>query len=124
MRRRNFLKVAAAALFAPAALVKADEPKKKPRIFYATKKVEFGPLDPNTPDVIVGKQSIGAQTKWTQDVLISPEAMEDIRNWGVDTIDEQTRKEILRAGWSPKIEMGYAILDNRKVLLGDFDGSA
>lgn len=30
-----------------------------------------------------------------RDLYISPEAMEDIRNWGVDEIDEQTRKEIL-----------------------------
>lgn len=30
-----------------------------------------------------------------RDVYISPEAMEDIRNWGVDEVDEQTRKEIL-----------------------------
>jgi hypothetical protein len=28
------------------------------------------------------------------DLYLSPEAMEDIRNWGIDQIDEQTRREI------------------------------
>ena len=32
------------------------------------------------------------------DVYISREAMQDIRNWGVDEIDETTRKEILSGG--------------------------
>lgn len=29
-----------------------------------------------------------------RDIYISYEALEDIRNWGVDYIDEKTRKEI------------------------------
>jgi hypothetical protein len=28
------------------------------------------------------------------DIFLSPEAMEDIRNWGVDQVDEMTRREI------------------------------
>ena len=32
------------------------------------------------------------------DLYLSPEAMEDIRNWGVDQIDEVTRREIFQAG--------------------------
>ena len=32
------------------------------------------------------------------DVYLSPEALEDIRNWGVDQVDEVTRREIYQAG--------------------------
>jgi hypothetical protein len=32
------------------------------------------------------------------DLFLSPEAMEDIRNWGVDQVDEVTRREIFTAG--------------------------
>lgn len=32
------------------------------------------------------------------DIFLSPEAIEDIRNWGVDQIDEVTRREIYNAG--------------------------
>lgn len=32
------------------------------------------------------------------DLYLSPEAMEDIRNWGVDQVDEVTRREIYVAG--------------------------
>jgi hypothetical protein len=32
------------------------------------------------------------------DIFLSPEAIEDIRNWGVDQIDEVTRREIYTAG--------------------------
>jgi len=32
------------------------------------------------------------------DVFLSPEAIEDIRNWGVDQVDDQTRREIYVAG--------------------------
>jgi len=32
------------------------------------------------------------------DLYVSPEAMEDIRNWGVDQLDEVTRREIYTAG--------------------------
>lgn len=32
------------------------------------------------------------------DVYLSPEALEDIRNWGLDQVDEVTRREIYRAG--------------------------
>ena len=32
------------------------------------------------------------------DLYLSPEALEDIRNWGVDQVDETTRREIYQAG--------------------------
>lgn len=32
------------------------------------------------------------------DLFVSPEALEDIRNWGVDEVDEITRREIFLAG--------------------------
>ncbi len=32
------------------------------------------------------------------DLYVSPEAMEDIRNWGIDQVDETTRREIYTAG--------------------------
>ena len=32
------------------------------------------------------------------DMALSPEALEDIRNWGVDQVDEMTRREIYEAG--------------------------
>ena len=32
------------------------------------------------------------------DVYLSPEALEDIRNWGLDQVDEITRREIYQAG--------------------------
>jgi len=32
------------------------------------------------------------------DIYLSPEALEDIRNWGIDQIDEVTRREIYMAG--------------------------
>ena len=32
------------------------------------------------------------------DVYLSPEALEDIRNWGIDQVDEVTRREIYLAG--------------------------
>ena len=32
------------------------------------------------------------------DLYLSPEALEDIRNWGVDQVDEITRREIYQAG--------------------------
>ena len=32
------------------------------------------------------------------DLYLSPEALEDIRNWGVDQVDEVTRREIYQAG--------------------------
>jgi hypothetical protein len=37
------------------------------------------------------------RTKLT-DLYLSPEALEDIRNWGVDQVDEVTRREIYQAG--------------------------
>ena len=39
------------------------------------------------------------------DLYISPEAMEDIRKWNVDEIDEQTRKEIMYNGPPTPIEV-------------------
>ena len=37
--------------------------------------------------------------KKLKDIFMSPDAMEDIRAWGVDTIDEKTRRELLLNGW-------------------------
>jgi len=54
------------------------------------------------------------------------EALEEISNWGVDEIDEETRKEILLSGWTAhEFEMddgsaGVAILDNRRILEAEF----
>ncbi len=60
------------------------------------------------------------------DLYISPERLDDIRNWGVDHIDEQTKKEIFNCDESHKqmffvsCEIGSAILDNRHLLIADF----
>ena len=32
------------------------------------------------------------------DIYLSPEALEDIRNWGIDQVDEVTRREIYQSG--------------------------
>lgn len=40
------------------------------------------------------------------DVYTSPEALEDMRNWGVDIIDEVTRREIYRADDNPSAVFG------------------
>lgn len=44
-----------------------------------------------------GGNSTSQNRSQLTDVKMSPEAMEDIRNWGVDQIDEVTRKEIFNA---------------------------
>lgn len=44
-----------------------------------------------------GNSSSTNRTSLT-DVFLSPEALEDIRNWGIDQIDEVTRREIYMAG--------------------------
>lgn len=43
-----------------------------------------------------GNSSSGNRSRLT-DVFMSPEGMEDIRNWGVDQVDEITRREIYLA---------------------------
>ena len=44
-----------------------------------------------------GGNSTSANRGMLTDLYVSPEAMEDIRNWGVDQIDEVTRREIYTA---------------------------
>jgi hypothetical protein len=44
-----------------------------------------------------GGNSTSANRGLLTDLYVSPEAMEDIRNWGVDQIDEVTRREIYTA---------------------------
>jgi|6_EtaG_2_1085325.scaffolds.fasta_scaffold04102_9 hypothetical protein len=48
---------------------------------------------------VMKKQKANPSYYWDKgnlsDLYISPEAMEDIKNWSVDQIDEETRKEIL-----------------------------
>lgn len=44
-----------------------------------------------------GGNSSSTNRRRLTDVLLSPEAMEDIRNWGVDQVDEMTRREIYNA---------------------------
>lgn len=45
-----------------------------------------------------GGNSTSANRGQLTDLLLSPEAMEDIRNWNVDQIDEVTRREIFVSG--------------------------
>ena len=85
------------------------------------------------------------------DMFLSPEGIEDIRNWGVDEVDPSGDSEIVvgldlrntdsfvmpvrqevqifeddtlhrqrRAGLYGWAEHGFAVLDNRRVLLGSF----
>jgi|GEM_PF-2954518 len=77
---------------------------------------------------------------------LKPESYEDIKNWGIDHIDETTKKELLYGQWNikegrdyliketgkrikisnvtlydPYPEVGFAVLDNRRVILsGDY----
>ena len=44
-----------------------------------------------------GGNSTSANRGMLTDLFVSPEAMEDIRNWGIDQIDEITRREIYTA---------------------------
>jgi hypothetical protein len=44
-----------------------------------------------------GGNSTSANRGLLTDLYVSPEAMEDIRNWGLDQIDEVTRREIYTA---------------------------
>lgn len=55
-------------------------------------------------------------------IYCSPEAYEDIKNWGVDQIDETTRKEIMLNGWTTsQEELAEAISEPLRhgVLAGD-----
>ena len=44
-----------------------------------------------------GGNSTSANRGMLTDLYVSPEAMEDIRNWGIDQVDEVTRREIYTA---------------------------
>ena len=79
MDRRGFL---AALIAAPTLAGLAAHAKSDPRIFWATKKCICGPT---------------FETSYNPP-LLSNEALDDIRNWGVDQIDEATRKAIFNAG--------------------------
>lgn len=46
-------------------------------------------------DAAVSADEAARRFKACADLYISPEAMEDIRNWGCDQVDEQTRREIM-----------------------------
>jgi hypothetical protein len=74
MKRRSFIKGLVALALAPVAAVASTSTPAKPL------------------DHVVNKGVL-------KDLYVSPEAMEDIRNWCVDSIDEDARKEILRDGW-------------------------
>ena len=75
MKRRNFLKFAAALPF----------------ISYLKPTV---PVEP----VIAEVPRLGCFAY--KEIYLSPEALDDIRNWAVDSIDKKTRKEIYSGGWA------------------------
>ena len=52
-----------------------------------------------------------AQTK--PKLYISPEAIEDIRSWGVDNLDEQTKREVLA------YRIPFQKLPSTHILIGD-----
>jgi hypothetical protein len=52
-------------------------------------------------------------------VYMSREALEDIRNWGVEDIDDETKREIYQSGFYGWSESGFAVMDNRRVVLGE-----
>ena len=106
MQRRNFLKACVAALLAPAALVKAEE---TPKVV-----VTDDGWNPNPgPGLLCDCRTLSKQelreilertaklpqpdTSKLNDLFVSPEAMEEMRLWGCDQMDEQTRREILLA---------------------------
>jgi hypothetical protein len=136
MKRRNFLKglaalvvVPVAALTSTTALATTDtSPAKVAPLCF--EKVDVPTYNMEATDAMgealrkLGESSQKAR-KATQemqrsldDLYMSPESWEDMRNWGVDQIDEQTRKEL----FSHQV-LGHARLDNRAILRMNFDGS-
>lgn len=83
--RRDFIK-SIGALFAAVPLVGISA--SDPRIFWADKPINIS-ADLNRELVL----ELGRQKPY-YDFYISKEAYEDIKNWSVGHIDEQTRKEI------------------------------
>ena len=86
MKRRNFLKLLASVPLVVAAFIdykseaQQSEPSKPPEPM--TGNVAFTPFE-------------------LQELYCSPEAMEDIKNWGVDEVDEKTQKEMMETFNSP-----------------------
>ena len=76
MDRRNFFKVAAAAVTVPAL---PDIPLEKPFDY--------------------------------SDLYMSREALEDIKNWNCDKIDDETKKEIYQTGFYGYSVLGFAVTD-------------
>jgi hypothetical protein len=116
INRRNFLKGCLAACLATPATQLLAEKEKQPelplindhanldiydnleppgeytkRLVESMKKVMRRNGGDNLPNVKESREKL-------TDIYISPEAMEDIRNWQVDQIDEVTRKEVLTNG--------------------------
>ncbi len=131
MKRRNFLKGCAALALAPmAAIAQTPTSPAKVEPLYGTEgKGKIYQFNGNATEMIarakeamvkMGESSEKARRASEElgesldGVFISPEALKDIQNWGVDQIDEKTRSEI----YAYSIP-GAAVLDNRKVLLGD-----
>jgi len=129
MKRRSFLKgLAAAALtLVPATtLAKTDTSPAKPdpRIFWATKKMEA--KQPLSKEIIREAMQKGFEAQKEnppcrelyKDLFMSPEALDDIRHWGVDQVDEVTRKELLEVAQScPKPNRNDDIIDYRAVAM-------
>lgn len=74
--RRNFLKLVTSLLFAPTILI---EPQERFHVSYDG----------------VGQYDNDFNY---DDIYLSKEAWEDIRNWGVDKLDEETKREIYYNG--------------------------
>jgi hypothetical protein len=150
MKRRNFLKGLAAVALAPiaatTALAKTDT---SPANVVVTPAFDLKDVHEPRWDVVSramdvmrkglenldesshkARQDAEKLRESLKDLYISPEAYEDLRNWGVDQLDEETRKalfEVKEPDESHKCEfyahttLGHARLDNRDILLVDFD---
>ena len=131
MKRRNFLKGIAALALAPAAVLAqtSTSPAKVEPPYGTEGKGKIYQFNGNATEMIartkeamvkMGESSEKARhaseelRKSLDDLFISPETMQDIRDWGVDQVDEKTRSEIYAYSMP-----GAAVLDNRKVLLAD-----
>jgi len=118
MKRRNFLKSLAALAVAPLATMAGASPAKPETIelstlktapatgkrregMYAWAEQGFAVLDNRSVKVAeaVTESSKKPCEGQLSELFISPEAMADIQNWGVDQIDEQTRKELYLTGF-------------------------
>jgi hypothetical protein len=99
MKRRNFLKGLVALALAPvAALSKEDSsPAKLDKNWKDLSEDEVGHF---TKEILLDQYRpvyVSKEAAAIHGLPVGPEVIEDIRNWGVDQIDEQTRREILDA---------------------------